>query len=145
LRNDQHRTIAVDTATGRQAWSVPVEWSDDENWYVADGVLLFGEATFGPVVDPRVLRADGTVLRTGERGSRAVAARDGRAAVQTATATAAGEVVWQVAVTDLRTGRTTAPAAVGADLPDRVALGGDLLAVVTADRRLRVLRATGLD
>ncbi|GAA4737034.1 Hsp70 family protein [Phytohabitans rumicis] len=140
--DDQSRTIAVNTATGKEAWKVGVEWSDDENWYVGAAGMVFGRATFGPVSEPRILKLDGTQGEQLPDGSTVEAVQGGRLGVQSA-GLVNSDVAWQVFVADVG-GKATKGVNVGADPPEQMVLGGDLMAVVTKDRKILVLKIASL-
>ncbi|WJK38953.1 Hsp70 family protein [Solwaraspora sp. WMMA2056] len=139
-----YRTVAVRTTDGAEAWKRTTDSGVDANWYAGPDALVFGDQTFDTVDDFALLAFDGTeVVPAGDHGS-AAATGAGRAAVVSirvdlTTSTA----VPQVAVWDTATGRRSAAVDVGADLEtagvQRVVLGGDTVAVVTADHQVRVL------
>jgi molecular chaperone HscA len=133
-------TVAVDIRTGKRQWSVPVEWSDEEGWYVTGERLLFGEATFGPVSEGRVLTPEGKPV-AGLDDIPYVTALRGKRMLVRATALAGSDVTWRVSVADAGTGKATAAVDVGAEPPIRTSIGGDLAAVVTVGREVLVLKA----
>ncbi|MFV2018322.1 Hsp70 family protein [Micromonospora sp. LOL_023] len=144
-----YRTIAVRTADGSQAWSRPSEFSDDENWYAVAGGLLFGDQSFDKLDDFAVLDFTGAeVVPADDNGSVAAVAGGRAAVVGMRVDLAASVAVPQLSVWDAATGRRTGAVDVGADLQtsrvDQVAIGGDAVAVVTADHQLRVLTVTDL-
>ena len=136
-------TVAVDIRTGKRSWSVPVEWSDEEGWYVTGERLLFGEATFGPVSEGRVLTPDGKPVAGLDDIPYVTAVRGERMLVRD-TALAGSDVTWRVSVADAGTGKATAAVDVGAEPPIRTSIGGDLAAVVTVGREVLVLKADDL-
>jgi outer membrane protein assembly factor BamB len=136
-------TVAVDIRTGERVWSVPVEWSDEEGWYVTGERLLFGEATFGPVSEGKVLAPDGKPVAGLDKIPYVTAVRGERMLVRD-TALVGSEVVWRVSVADAGTGRATTTVDVGAEPAIRTSIGGDLAAVVTIGREVLVLTADEL-
>ncbi|MEV4755164.1 Hsp70 family protein [Micromonospora sp. NPDC049559] len=135
-----HATVAVDTRTGVQVWSAAVDWSDEESWYVAQGALVWGRAPFDSVERARVLGFDGGRLRQLPDGSSVVAVAGGRLVARRYDAYAG----WRIWVEEVSSGRVTAGAKVGEKAPEQVVVDGDLVAVVTGDRRVLTLRAAGL-
>ncbi|MFV2088772.1 Hsp70 family protein [Micromonospora sp. LOL_021] len=144
-----YRTIAIDIGTGDEKWNRPTESGVDDNWYAMPGGIVFGDQTFGTVDDFCLLDDAGAEI-TADDDTRwaAAAVADGRVVVlghrvDTASSTA----VPQVSVWDAATGRRTAPVDVGVDLADsrvtHAVVGGDTVAVVTADHQVRVLSVTG--
>ena len=140
---DSDETVAVDIRTGKRAWSVPVEWSDEEGWYVTGERLLFGEATFGPVSEGAVLTPDGKPVAGLDKIPYVTAVRGERMLVRD-TALVGTEVMWRVSVADAGSGKATATVDVGAEPPIRTSVGGDLAAVVTVGREVLVLKAADL-
>ncbi|MFC0533621.1 Hsp70 family protein [Phytohabitans kaempferiae] len=134
----QSRVVAVDVRSGKEAWSAPVESGDDAGWYVTSAGLLVGEATFGPISDARALGPDGKELGRFEDTS-AQAVQGGRAVLRV-TRLAGTEVMWQVFVAEVAGGKATKGVDVGADVPEQIVLAGDVVAVLTKDREVMVLR-----
>lgn len=143
--NSTGKVVAVNTATGKEAWSTQVEWSHDSGWYVSKGALVFGGSPFEAVDEPQVRRSDGTVARTLPGKPSAVAVAGGRVLLREAGLDAARNgVMWRVSVAEVGADRRTPDVDVGAELPAAVALAGDVAVVVSGDRKVRVLRVGGL-
>lgn len=132
---EDDKTVAVDVRTGKQSWSAAVEWHEEESWYVGAGGLVFGEATFDTVQDARILKADGTQAARLPAGSSVEAVQGGRMVVS---------VVNQVYVGEVGSGKATVAVEVGAEPPEQVALAGDLVGVITSDRKVLALRVQSL-
>ncbi|GLH99137.1 hypothetical protein Pa4123_44120 [Phytohabitans aurantiacus] len=136
---ENDKTIAVDVRTGKQAWKVDVEWSDDEGWYVTEDRLVFGPATFDTVTDAKILKGDGAAAGKYPDFSHVLATRGGRMAVQEGRVQGS-EVIMQVYATEIATGKSTKAVDIGKEAADQVSIGGDLVAVWTGDRRVIVLK-----
>ncbi|MEJ3744357.1 Hsp70 family protein [Actinomycetes bacterium KLBMP 9797] len=132
-------TVAVDVRSGKVAWRLPVDM--DETWYpTADG-LVFGDAPFDSVDDGRVLRvADGKEVRRLPDSGLVLAVRGGRMVLM-GTRVAGSDVVVQLYVDAVGADQATRAVDVGGEAPDQVSLAGDVVAAVTGDRRVLVLRA----
>ncbi|RRR95822.1 Hsp70 family protein [Glycomyces terrestris] len=140
---EKYETVAVDTQTGQQAWALPSnDWSDDEQWYATATGIVHGSQTFDTVDDARVVDFEGK--DSGERYDSIGAIRSGRAVVQQ-VGVSIGATDWEVFVLDVATGHRTPVQSTGAELPNHVAVGGDLVAVHTGDGRALVLAASGLE
>jgi outer membrane protein assembly factor BamB len=132
--DDQYKTVAYDTATGEQRWEVAVEWSTEDHWYTAPDGLVHGDQVFDVVDTAKVLDFEGGIrLGDGEPITSILAARQGLAVVQEY-----GGTGFEVAVLDLATGQTSAGVDVGPDLAEHAFLAGDLLVVLTGDKRALV-------
>jgi molecular chaperone HscA len=136
---EKDKTIAVDVRTGKQAWKVDVEWSEDEGWYATGDRLVFGDATFDTVSEAKILKPDGTAAGQYPQFSHVLATRGGRMAVQDSRLNGS-DVMMQVYATEIGTGKSTKAVDIGADSADQVMIGGDLVAVVTKDRRVLVMK-----
>ncbi|MCW6010360.1 Hsp70 family protein [Micromonospora sp. CPCC 205371] len=136
---ENDKTIAVDVRTGKQAWKVDVEWSEDEGWYATGDRLVFGDATFDTVTDAKILKGDGTAAGQYPDFSHVLATRGGRMAVQEGRVEGS-EVILQVYATEIATGKSTKAVDIGKEAADQVSIGGDLVAVWTGDRRILVLK-----
>jgi molecular chaperone HscA len=136
---EKDKTIAVDVRTGKQAWKVDVEWSEDEGWYATGDRLVFGDATFDTVSEAKILKPDGTAAGQDPQFSHVLATRGGRMAVQDSRLNGT-DVMMQVYATEIGTGKSTKAVDIGADSADQVMIGGDLVAVVTKDRRVLVMK-----
>jgi len=134
----QSRVSAIDVRSGKEAWKVAVESGDDTGWYVTPAGLVFGEATFGPITEGRLLGPDGTDKGALADGSAVEAVHGGRMALQGAGLRGT-DVMWQVFVADVG-GKGTKGVDVGADPPEHIALAGDVVGVVTKARKVLVLR-----
>jgi outer membrane protein assembly factor BamB len=134
----QSRVVAVDVRTGKEAWKVPVESGDDAGWYVTTAGVVVGKATFAAVTEGAVVGPDGKKVAGLPEGS-VEAVHGGRLALQTA-GLKGSDVAWQVYVAEVAGGKATKAVEVGAEPPQQLALAGDVLAVVTKDRRVLVLR-----
>jgi len=137
------KTIAVDVRTGKQAWSKETDYTD-AGWYATPAGLVFGDATFDTVSEAEILSWDGTRARTIEEFTSVEAVHGGRVALRGSRLDGNREVVLQVAVADVASGKQTAAVDVGADSPDQISLAGDVLAVLTADRQVLALTVTDL-
>jgi molecular chaperone HscA len=136
---EQSRVVAVDVRSGKEAWKAPVESGDDASWYVTPAGLVLGKATFSAVTEGSVLGPDGKALRALPEAGSVEAVHGGRMAIR-CTRLAGTDVVWQVYAAAVG-GEATKAVDVGAEAPEQLAVGGDLLGVVTKDRKVMVLRA----
>ncbi|WP_326558343.1 Hsp70 family protein [Micromonospora sp. NBC_01796] len=137
-----NRVIALDTRTGKQAWSTPTESADDENWYAGATVIVSGDSTFDRIAEARILNhTDGRQLRQLPQFTNTTAT-DGTNLVLQEYNGATKQ--WQIAVQEITTGRTTGGADVGAEPPEHVTINKDLVAVLTADRRALSFAVTDL-
>ncbi|MEV0610614.1 Hsp70 family protein [Polymorphospora rubra] len=139
--NDGDKTMALDVRTGLEKWSVGVEWSTEEDWFVTEGGLLFGEGLFGSLREAQVLDADGKPVREIEEGAAVRATAGGRMVLTDAAVQGGSDLQWFVWVEEVGAAKGTKGVPVGASIPDVVALAGDGVAVVTDDRRTLVLRS----
>lgn len=129
---------AVDMTRHTEAWQLTApDDMIDVGWYLVRGWLLFGEDNWGTIGEPTLLDTAGERIRDYERAV-SVLCSDGARAVLRGTRLAGSEVIWQVAVGDLDTGRATGGVDVGADMPTGVALAGDTVVVLTAGAGPRV-------
>lgn len=131
--SEQGTTVAYDTASGEQAWEVAVDWSFEEHWYASPDALLLGNQVFDTVATAQVLDFEGKQIVEGELFDSALAVQGGRAVMD-----GYGTANWEVSVLDMATGKTTAPAEIGPDLAEHASLFGDLLVVLTGDKRVLV-------
>ncbi|MFG3343132.1 Hsp70 family protein [Glycomyces sp. NPDC048151] len=131
--DDQYKTIAVDTQTGKQVWETVVEWSVDDHWYSTPSGIVHGDQVFDTVDSAQILDFEGGQVLEGELFTSAIAVRGGLAAMEVSTMGG-----WDVAVVDTATGERSAGADVGADLPEHAALAGNLLVVLGGDMKARV-------
>jgi molecular chaperone HscA len=144
--NGDKVVIAYEVSTKREVWRYTID-ATDPRWYLLGDRLVLGDGTFASLTDAAIL--DGATGKSahplGDRTHRymVVAGRGQWAAVQYATANAAGNVEWLVAAVDLASGAISAGVAVGKDQPMEVQLAGDAITVVTADHKLRVLKLPG--
>jgi len=143
-----YRTIAVDIGTGDEKWNRPTEFGDDDNWYAVPGGLVFGDQSFGTVDGFCLLDEAGGEITAADDARSVAAVAGGQVVVLSHRVdTASSTAVPQVSVWDAATGRRTAPVDVGVDLAasrvTHAVVGGDTVAVVTADHQVRVLSVTG--
>ena len=131
--DDQNRTIAVDTATGQQQWSITVDWSTEEGWYTGSSGLVFGDQVFDTVDEFQLLDFEGKAVIDPEEYTSILAAGGDRAAVEKSTMSG-----WSVSVMDMTTGTQSAAADTGSELPEHAALAENLLVVLTGDNRALV-------
>jgi molecular chaperone HscA len=139
----QSRVSAVDVRTGKEAWKAAVESGDDAGWYVTPAGLVLGDATFGPVGEGAVVGPDGKALRELPDGASVEAVHGGRMVME-AAGLRGRDVAWQVYVAEVAGGKATKGVDVGAEPPERMALAGDLVGVLTKDRRVLVLRVVSV-
>ncbi|MEV3939234.1 Hsp70 family protein [Glycomyces sp. NPDC049804] len=137
--DDQYQTIAVDTQTGAQVWTVGVEWSVDDHWYSTSNGLVHGDQVFDTVDSAQILDFEGRQVVEGELFTSAIAVRGGLAAMEVSTMGG-----WDVAVVDTATGEQTAGQSVGADLPEHASFAGNLLVVLGGDMQARVFTVPDL-
>ncbi|HET8657453.1 MAG TPA: Hsp70 family protein [Micromonosporaceae bacterium] len=137
------KVVALEAATGKEKWATQVEWSHESGWYVSAGALVFGDMPFESVDEPKVLGVDGTAVRTVAGRASVVALGGGRVLLREAGLNGT-RVVWQVSVAEVGADRRTPDVGVGEDLPVAMALSGDVAVVAGADRKVRVLRVSGL-
>ncbi|MGN9908408.1 Hsp70 family protein [Phytohabitans sp. LJ34] len=135
----QSRVSAIDVRSGKEAWKALVASGDDASWYVTPAGLVLGKATFSAVTEGSVLGPDGKVLRPLPDGGSMEALHGGRMVIRD-TRLAGTELRWQVYVAAVG-GEATKAVDVGTEAPEQLAIGGDVLAVVTKDRKVTVLRA----
>lgn len=143
---DLSRMIAVDIADGDQAWSLPVDWSMDADWFTAPGGMVFGEKPFPSVPsvwNARLLGFDGEPISESSQYSEAKAVRSGLAAVHV-TGDRDGRMVYDAVVWEISSGTRTIAQEVGADPPESMKLHGDLLAVLTSERTVAVFDVSAL-
>jgi actin-like ATPase involved in cell morphogenesis len=134
----------VEMVRGTGAWKLPAPDLIDVGWYIVDGRLVFGEENWGSIGEASLLDTNGKVLvGNGDRSASVLCSDGGRAATQ-GVRVAGAEVVWQVAVGQLGSGKSTAGVDVGAEPPAAVALAGDNLVVLTGGggARVRVYKVT---
>jgi hypothetical protein len=139
----QSRVSAVDVRTGKEAWKAAVESGDDAGWYVTPAGLVLGDATFGPVSGGAVVGPDGRPARELPDGASVEAVQGGRMVMESA-ALRGTDVAWHVYVAEVAGGKATKAVEVGAEPPEQVALAGDLVGVLTKDRRVLVLRVVSV-
>ncbi|MFI6761382.1 Hsp70 family protein [Micromonospora sp. NPDC050417] len=137
----KNRTIAIDTRTGKEAWSNPTESADDETWYAGPTTLICGDGLFNRISEARVLGHDGRQHRQLGTFATVTATNGTHMVVQEYDGTASQ---WQVAVQEIATGRTTNGVTIGTDQPEQVTLRGNLVAILTADRRTLTFTITDL-
>ncbi|MDR7279785.1 Hsp70 family protein [Catenuloplanes atrovinosus] len=140
--NDQYRTVAVDTTTGRQLWKQEVEFSVDEGWYATPKGLLWGNQFFDTMQDAKLLRFDGSeVTALGDADVYAI--RDGRALGVTVNVDI-DRTGWVVQVWDIATGKRTNAVEFSSELPKEAAFAGDIGAMIDDKRVLRVYQVKSL-
>lgn len=138
--DDQYKTVAYDTATGEQRWEVAVDWATDDHWYTSPSGLVHGDQPSDTVSYAKVIDFEGGIrLGDGEPISSVLAVRDDRAVVE-----AYGNG-FEVSVLDMANGATSAGSSVGPDVPEHASLAGDLLVVLTGDKRAQVYTIPALD
>ncbi|MQM26712.1 Hsp70 family protein [Glycomyces albidus] len=139
-----YKTVAYDSRTGELRWELDsTDWSTEDNWYSTPDALVHGDQTFDVVDTARIVGFDGTVTGDAEQFTSVDAVRDGRAAaVQVSSSLTSTD--WEVFVLDPATGDRTPAQSTGVDLPEHIAIAGDLVAVHTGDGRALILTATGL-
>ena len=139
------KTIAVDVDTGKEAWSVAQEWSDDAGWYATPSGLIFGDATFDTVNEARILSSKGEETAKMQQFTLVEAVSGTRMAVR-GNRISGSTVILQISVVDLASKKQTKAVDVGTTdgAPDQVSLAGDLVAVLTGDRRVLALKVADL-
>ncbi|MFK3979891.1 Hsp70 family protein [Micromonospora sp. NPDC050397] len=137
-----NRTTAIDTRTGKEAWSTATETPADENWYANTTTLICGDGDFNRVSDARVLGHDGTQQRQLDQFTTISATDGNRMLLQEYDGITSQ---WEISAQDIPTGRTTRGARIGPEQPEQVSIAGDLVAVLTADRRTLTFTVTDLD
>lgn len=144
LSGGGNQLVAVDLP-GRQTWTKDEEFSYDPNWYVLGGTLVYGDGAFSDLTAPSVVEPAGLKVGRALGDSRvrdtAVAGDGSRIVLRGVSASASGNVTFQVWVADTGTGDATTAVAVGKDIPKQVRLDGTVLTVVTADHKLIIARA----
>jgi hypothetical protein len=140
-----YKTIAYDSQTGELKWELPsTDWSTEDNWYSTPGALVHGDQTFDVVDTARIVDFDGNVTEGEDEQFTSIdAVRDGRAVVEQVSSSLTS-TDWEVFVLDPATGDRTPAQSTGADLPEHIAIAGDLVAVHTGDGRAMILAASGL-
>lgn len=134
---------ALNTQTGAPAWQYDTE-SSDTNWYAHGDTLVTGRATFDPVSDPHLrTTTDGKPRRQLPELATVLATADDWMILRTAKP--ANPVTWLIHAEAMNSTTRTAPVDVGTDQPRRVAVNGDLVGVITADRRTLVITITRTD
>lgn len=128
--NDGHHTVAVDVATGEEAWTLPVEWSVAEGWYTTHDGLVIGDQVFDTVETAQLLDFDGNVSRSGETFVYASAVRDGLVVFHMSSSE--NPSIKQVIVVDTATGESTAPAVIGGDRAKATVVVDGLVVVLTS-------------
>jgi hypothetical protein len=124
---------AVDLAKGAEVWRrVAPDDMIDVGLYVVGGRLIFGEDSFGDIGEPVLLDVDNKELRVYDNPSVAILGADGDRAAMQGVRLAGSEVVFQVAVASLGSGKSTEGVDAGAEPPAGLALSGDTLVVLTA-------------
>ncbi|GIG87624.1 hsp70 family protein [Plantactinospora endophytica] len=137
----EHRVVAINTRSGKPDWTVPTEHSD-ENWYAHGDTLVTGRGTFDSLSNPRLISGtSGEARRKLPERANLEAAADGRLVLGTVTGS---PTRWHLQVEDTTTDEGTDRFAVGDKVPEQVAIAGNLVGVVTADRRTLVLNISGL-
>ncbi|MEE6260025.1 Hsp70 family protein [Plantactinospora sonchi] len=136
----RYTVLALNTETGDRVWQHETE-NSDTNWYVHGGTIVTGRATFDPVNDPQ-LRAttDGQPRRELPEHSTVLATADDWMVLSTVAP--GNPVTWRIHIEAMNSTTRTGPVEVGAERPRRVAINGDLVGVVTADRRTLVVTVT---
>jgi hypothetical protein len=139
----QSRVVAIDVRSGKEAWKQVVESGDDAGWYVTPAGLVFGVATFESVTEGSVLGLDGKQVRPLPDGGSVEAVHGGRMAVR-AAGLRGTDLMWQVYVADVADGKATKGVDLGPEAPEQIALAGDLVGVITKDRKVMVLRVVSV-
>ena len=134
--DDGYRTVAVDVATGKEAWSLAVEWSLSENWYTTADGILFGDQVFDTVDEAWLLDFDGGVVRSGETFVFSDAVRDGLVVFHTFSPD--DPQIQQVVVVDTATGEETPPTDIGIERPEATVIAGGVVVVLTAGGVVKV-------
>ncbi|MFC6021187.1 Hsp70 family protein [Plantactinospora solaniradicis] len=139
---DANHTLAVDTRTGKPAWRIAVD-NSDEDWYAHGDTILGGKSTFFESIDePRVInQSDGKARRKLPEYSTVLATNGDRMVL---SSTDGLPVKWQLHVEETATDQGTNVVAVGDKAPEQVGVAGDLVGVITGDRRTLALRISGL-
>jgi actin-like ATPase involved in cell morphogenesis len=134
---------AVDLVKGAEVWrhAAPDDMID-VGLYVVGGRLIFGEDSFGDIGEPVLLDVDNKELRAYDEQGVAFLGADGDRAAMQGVRLAGTEVVFQVAVANLGSGKATEGVDAGAEPPAGVAMVGDTLVILTAGDapRVRVYR-----
>ncbi|MBE1490484.1 Hsp70 family protein [Plantactinospora soyae] len=140
---DANHTLAVDTRTGTPAWRIAVD-NSDEDWYAHGDTILAGKSTFFESLDdPRLVnQSDGKARRKLSEYSTVLATNGGRMVL---SSTDGLPIKWQLHVEETATDRSTSTVAVGDKSPEQVAVAGDLVGVITGDRRTLALRISGMN
>jgi outer membrane protein assembly factor BamB len=147
--NSGYLLVSINLETGKEAWKKTYESAKEPDWYLTGKGLLVGREWFGSIseepsiVDP----LNGEVQRVlgPERGPMVVAG-DGNRVLLRGTrviTTGGGSVRWQVAVADLGTSKVSGgvDAGAGEEQPVATLLAGDVVVVLTAERKVELWRA----
>ncbi|WP_112133775.1 Hsp70 family protein [Glycomyces dulcitolivorans] len=142
---ETYETVAVDTQSGTEAWTLPsIDWAVEENWYTSPTGIVHGDQTFDTVSEARVVDFEGKITQGEDQPYSAVlAAKGGRAVVENVGYDGMS-TDWEVFVLDLATGDRTPVQGTGAELFEHAVIDGDLVAVHTGDGRALILAASGL-
>ncbi|MBF9129586.1 hypothetical protein I0C86_11510, partial [Plantactinospora sp. S1510] len=139
---DANHTLAVDTRTGTSVWRIAVD-NSDEDWYAHGDTILGGKSTFFESIDdPRLInQSDGKARRKFTEYTTVLATNGGRMVL---LSTDGLPLKWQLHVEETATDRGTNAVPVGDKSPEQVAVAGDLVGVITGDRRTLALRISEL-
>ncbi|MEU5875560.1 Hsp70 family protein [Glycomyces sp. NPDC047369] len=142
---EQYQTVAVSTETGDLVWELnSIDWSVEESWYTTPSAVLHGDQVFDTLDEVRTADFAGQILQgESEPYMSVLAVKDGRAVVDQVSSSMTS-TSWEVFVLDPATGDRTPVQDAGADLPEHVAIAGDLVAVLTGDGNAKILAASGL-
>jgi molecular chaperone HscA len=137
--HDNYRTVAVDTTTGKVAWTVKSESAQDDKWYATPKALLWGDQTFDTVGDGKLLRLDGKEIAILDRATVQMT-RNGRA-FATNYSGQGGSVVQ---VWDIATGKLTRSVSIGDGFPSKAAFDGTLGALIDDKGVLKMFEVKSL-
>ncbi len=140
--HDNYRTIAIDTTTGKEAWSLKSDFSQDEKWYATPSALLWGDQTFDTVGDGKLLGLDGKEIALLDKATVQMT-RNGRA-FATNYGSALGQSGMVVQVWDIATGKLTKSVAIGDGFPSKAAFDGTLGALVDDKGVLKMFEVKSL-
>lgn len=137
----KYSIIAVDVNNGQKKWSMPLESGESSpQWRIVAGQLIFGQAPFGELSAPRIIK-DGSVNGTLGTGTTSYAYSSSGNRVAVVGLSSGGGTRYQVAVYDLSTKKFSPSVDIGEKSPDsdQILMTDNQLAIVT-EAKVQALR-----
>jgi outer membrane protein assembly factor BamB len=131
--------IAYETAKAAEKWRYQqqdIVGVDEPDWQVVGDKLVLGNSPFNSLEKAEVLRNGTPVWTAGKNDRPTVRAIDGDRMLVESVGVHLGGVEFRIGVTEVATGNPLGQAGVGAEPPSATAFAGNLVAVLTGDRRV---------